>query len=52
VAHVYGNLLRELGLLSKGEVVIKDPSDFVGDKLGEASTKTKPSWRPRGDACS
>jgi hypothetical protein len=30
VAKLYGQILRDLGLLSKGEVVVKNPSDFLG----------------------
>lgn len=39
VAKYYGQILADLGLLSKGEVVYKCASDFVGDVLG-ASEKT------------
>jgi hypothetical protein len=30
VAKLYGQILHDLGLLSKGEVVVKNPSDFLG----------------------
>ena len=30
VAKIYGAILRDLGLLSKGDVVLKIPADFVG----------------------
>ncbi|KAF8249012.1 P-loop containing nucleoside triphosphate hydrolase protein [Wilcoxina mikolae CBS 423.85] len=41
VAKLYGQILVDLGLLSNGEVVTKNPSDFVGNVLGETETKTK-----------
>lgn len=40
VAGIYGRILRDLGLLSKGEVVVKDPTHFVGSVLGESEKKT------------
>ncbi|KAG8157551.1 hypothetical protein KVR01_012593 [Diaporthe batatas] len=41
VAKLYGAILVDLGLLSKGEVIIKNPSDFVGAALGESEKQTK-----------
>ncbi|RYP89995.1 hypothetical protein DL770_003898 [Monosporascus sp. CRB-9-2] len=41
VAKLYGQILVDLGLLSKGEVVIKNPSDFVGSALGQSEQQTK-----------
>ncbi|KUI53134.1 Stage V sporulation protein K [Cytospora mali] len=44
VAKLYGSILVNLGLLSKGEgsqVVLKNPSDFVGSALGESEKLTK-----------
>ncbi|RYO90590.1 hypothetical protein DL764_008430 [Monosporascus ibericus] len=41
VAKLYGQILVDLGLLSKGEVVIKNPSDFVGSVLGQSEQQTK-----------
>ncbi|ROV96595.1 hypothetical protein VPNG_09032 [Cytospora leucostoma] len=41
VAKLYGAILVDLGLLSKGEVVPKNPSDFVGAALGESEKLTK-----------
>ncbi|CAK5268430.1 unnamed protein product [Mycena citricolor] len=41
VAGLYGQILADLGLLSKAEVVVKNPSDFVGDVLGASESKTK-----------
>ncbi|KAL1838403.1 hypothetical protein VTJ49DRAFT_2687 [Mycothermus thermophilus] len=41
VAKLYGRILVALGLLSKGEVVIKTPADFVGSHLGQSEQNTK-----------
>ncbi|KAM7215771.1 helicase required for RNAi-mediated heterochromatin assembly 1 [Rhypophila decipiens] len=41
VAKLYGDILVALGLLSKGEVVLKSPSDFVGAALGQSEQQTK-----------
>ncbi|KAG5637751.1 hypothetical protein H0H81_003389 [Sphagnurus paluster] len=41
VAKLYGQILVDLGLLSNGEVVVKNPADFIGAFLGESETKTK-----------
>ncbi|KLU92443.1 hypothetical protein MAPG_11387 [Magnaporthiopsis poae ATCC 64411] len=41
VAKLYGRILVDLGLLSKGEVVVKNPSDFVGAVLGQSEQNTK-----------
>ncbi|KAK4667573.1 hypothetical protein QC763_311530 [Podospora pseudopauciseta] len=41
VAKLYGAILVKLGLLSKGEVVVKNPSDFVGGALGQSEQQTK-----------
>ena len=41
VANLYGKILTELGLLSKGEVIIKHPSDFVGDVVGGSEKTTR-----------
>ncbi|KAF2837532.1 P-loop containing nucleoside triphosphate hydrolase protein [Patellaria atrata CBS 101060] len=41
VAKLYGQILADIGLLSKGEVVVKNPSDFVGSVLGESEKNTK-----------
>lgn len=40
MAGIYGSVLKDLGLLSKGEVVVKNPSDFIGSVLGESDKKT------------
>ncbi|KAK0489357.1 P-loop containing nucleoside triphosphate hydrolase protein, partial [Armillaria novae-zelandiae] len=41
VAKLYGKILADLGLLSNGEVVAKNPADFVGSALGESEKNTK-----------
>ncbi|CAI6339749.1 unnamed protein product [Periconia digitata] len=41
VAKLYGHILADIGLLSNGEVVVKNPADFVGDVIGASETKTK-----------
>lgn len=40
VANIYGRILRDLGLLSKADVVVKIPGDFIGSVLGESEKKT------------
>ncbi|KZS96999.1 P-loop containing nucleoside triphosphate hydrolase protein [Sistotremastrum niveocremeum HHB9708] len=41
VAKHYGQILTDLGLLSNGEVVIKNPSDFIGAYIGHSESQTK-----------
>ncbi|KAF3761456.1 P-loop containing nucleoside triphosphate hydrolase protein [Cryphonectria parasitica EP155] len=41
VANLYGRILVDLGMLSNGEVVIRNPSDFVGAHIGESEKLTK-----------
>ncbi|KAK2808786.1 hypothetical protein FQN50_004459 [Emmonsiellopsis sp. PD_5] len=41
VGKLYGQILADLGLLTNGDVVIKNPSDFVGDVLGASEKNTK-----------
>ncbi|KAI1172371.1 P-loop containing nucleoside triphosphate hydrolase protein [Nemania sp. FL0916] len=41
IAKLYGRILVALGLLSNGEVVIKNPADFVGSALGQSEKNTK-----------
>ncbi|KAJ3782150.1 P-loop containing nucleoside triphosphate hydrolase protein [Lentinula aff. detonsa] len=41
VAKLYGQILTDLGLLSNGEVVVKNPADFVGSHLGQSEANTK-----------
>lgn len=41
VAKLYGRILADIGLLSNGEVVVKNPSDFIGSALGVSESNTK-----------
>lgn len=41
VAKLYGQILADIGLLSNGEVVLKTPSDLIGDALGQSERNTK-----------
>lgn len=41
VAKLYGQILVDIGLLSNGEVVVKNPADFIGSVLGESEKNTK-----------
>ncbi|KAI8627392.1 ATPase [Xylariaceae sp. FL1651] len=40
-AKLYGQILVDLGMLSNGEVIIKNPSDFVGSYVGHSEKNTK-----------
>lgn len=39
-AKIYALLLKELGILSKGQVLLKNPSDFVGKYIGHSESQT------------
>ncbi|KAL0952879.1 hypothetical protein HGRIS_007097 [Hohenbuehelia grisea] len=41
VAQLYGEILADMGLLSNGEVVLKNPADFIGSALGQSEANTK-----------
>ncbi|KAK8013231.1 hypothetical protein PG991_009502 [Apiospora marii] len=41
VAKLYGQILVDLGLLSKGEVVVKNPADFIDAVIGGSEKKAK-----------
>ncbi|KAK8109232.1 NFX1-type zinc finger-containing protein 1 [Apiospora sp. TS-2023a] len=41
VAKLYGQILVDLGLLSKGEVVVKQPADFIDAVIGGSEKKAK-----------
>ncbi|KAK0724583.1 P-loop containing nucleoside triphosphate hydrolase protein, partial [Lasiosphaeris hirsuta] len=41
VAKLYGQILAEIGLLSRGDVVLKTPADFIGECLGKSEAKTR-----------
>ncbi|GKU12150.1 unnamed protein product, partial [Fusarium langsethiae] len=41
IAKLYGLILKDLGLLSNGELVVKNPADFVGAHIGSSEAQTK-----------
>lgn len=41
VAKLYGQLLAEIGILSKGEVLLRNPSDLLGQYIGDSEANTK-----------
>ncbi|KAF2995559.1 hypothetical protein E8E13_003761 [Curvularia kusanoi] len=41
VAKLYGRILADIGLLSNGEVIVKNPADFTGSVLGGSEAQTK-----------
>ncbi|KAH0556354.1 hypothetical protein GP486_005724 [Trichoglossum hirsutum] len=41
VGMLYGQILADLGLLSSGKVMIKNPSDFIGEYIGRSESATK-----------
>ena len=41
VARIYAHILTEVGLLSRGDVIVKTPSDFIGDVLGSSEKRTR-----------
>jgi hypothetical protein len=41
VAKLYGRILADIGFLSNGEVIVKDPSDFIGDVSRASEELTK-----------
>ena len=41
VAKLYGQLLAEIGILSKGEVLLRNPSDLIGQYIGDSEANTK-----------
>ncbi|TVY43950.1 NFX1-type zinc finger-containing protein [Lachnellula occidentalis] len=41
VAKLYGRILGDLGLLSNGEVILKNPADFLGSHIGQSEANTK-----------
>jgi hypothetical protein len=40
VAGLYGRILKEMGWLSKGDIVVRIPADFMGDVVGASERKT------------
>ncbi|KAK1836439.1 P-loop containing nucleoside triphosphate hydrolase protein [Podospora conica] len=41
VANLYGQILAELGFLSKGDVVVKTPADLIGNAVGHSESNTR-----------
>lgn len=41
VAKLYGQILADLGILSNGEVVMKNPADFMGKFIGHSEANAK-----------
>lgn len=41
VAKKYGQILVDLGMLSNGDVIVKNPSDLIGSALGHSEQQTK-----------
>ena len=41
MAKIYAQILCDVGILSKGDVIFKTASEFVGDVIGASSTKTR-----------
>ncbi|KAF2471116.1 P-loop containing nucleoside triphosphate hydrolase protein [Lindgomyces ingoldianus] len=41
VAKLYGKILADLNMLSNGEVVVRNPADFIGEHLGKSEAQTK-----------
>ncbi|CAD6452430.1 875f01ce-4a69-44a0-afed-3e6f2dd037ec [Sclerotinia trifoliorum] len=41
VAKLYAKILGEIGVLSKGEVIFRNPSDLIGQYIGHSEANTK-----------
>ncbi|PQE08262.1 NFX1-type zinc finger-containing 1 protein [Rutstroemia sp. NJR-2017a BVV2] len=41
VAKLYAKILCEIGVLSKGEVIFRNPSDLIGQYIGDSEANTK-----------
>lgn len=41
VAQLYGKILCSLGMLSKGDTILKNPSDFIGNVIGSSESQTR-----------
>ncbi|KAK0673404.1 P-loop containing nucleoside triphosphate hydrolase protein [Cercophora samala] len=41
VANLYGQILADLGFLSKGDVVVKTPADLIGNAVGHSESNTR-----------
>lgn len=47
VAELYGQILAEIGLVSKGEVMTKNPSELISGNIGQSEANTKKNPRRR-----
>ncbi|KAF8854271.1 P-loop containing nucleoside triphosphate hydrolase protein [Acephala macrosclerotiorum] len=45
VAKLYAQLLAEIDILSKGDVIIKNPSDLIGRYIGDSENNTRAALR-------
>ncbi|KAK7415964.1 hypothetical protein QQX98_005537 [Neonectria punicea] len=45
VAHLYGRILADFGILSKGEVIVKTPTDLLDRYIGGSENNTKEALR-------
>lgn len=50
VASLYAKILKDIGLLSKGDIILKKPNDFIGAALGESEKNTS-SILKAADGC-
>lgn len=41
VAKLYGQILAEIGVLSKGELIVRTPTDLIGEYIGDSEANTK-----------
>lgn len=41
VAALYGRILKDMGWLSKGDLVLRTPADFTGTVVGESEARTR-----------
>lgn len=41
VAKLYGQILAEIGVLSKGDLIVKNAGDLIGKYIGDSETNTK-----------
>jgi len=41
VAKLYGQILADIGVLSKGQMIVKTPNDLIGEYIGHSEANTK-----------
>ncbi|CAH0057679.1 unnamed protein product [Clonostachys solani] len=41
VARLFASIVKELGLVSKGQVIVKTPNDLIGEYIGESEKHTR-----------